>query len=70
MQAVVCTNLIMKPTCYQNLESVTKPFSIDLSLLNSLSSFQRSCVIEIGVSHFHKMIVTIKHTTADDFLRL
>ena len=42
-------------TCYKNLEN---PSSIDLILTNNPLSFQNSCVIETGLSDFHRMVVT------------
>ena len=43
-------------TCYKN---PNKPSCIDLILTNKLRSFQHSCVIETGLSDFHKMTVTV-----------
>ena len=45
-----------KLTCYKNPD---KPTYIDLILTNCPGSFQNSCVIETGLSDFHKMIVTV-----------
>ena len=50
------TSMINKPTCYKNPD---KPTCIDLILTNCPGSFQNSCVIETGLSDFHKMIVTV-----------
>ena len=50
------TSLISEPTCYKNPEN---PTCIDLILTNHPLSFQNSCVLEIGVSDFHKMKVAI-----------
>ena len=49
-------SLIMEPTCYKNPEN---PTCIDLILTNHHLSFQNSCVLETGLSDFHKMTVTI-----------
>ena len=49
-------SLIRVPTCYKNPANAT---CIDLMLTNSNWSFQTSCKIETGLSHFHKMIVTV-----------
>ena len=43
-------SLIMEPTCYKNP---------DLILTNHPLSFQNSCVLDTGLSDFHKMKVTI-----------
>ena len=51
--------MINKPTCYKNPD---KPTCIDLILTNCPRSFQNSCVIETGLSDFHKMIVTVMKT--------
>ena len=51
---------INDPTCFKNPEN---PSCIDLSLTNSPYSFQNSCVIETGLSDFHKMIVSVMRTT-------
>ena len=50
------TNLIKQPTCFKNSE---KPNCIDLILTNSPKSFQTTCVIETGLSGFHRMIVSV-----------
>ena len=52
--------MINKPTCYKNPE---RPSCIDLFLTNCPHSFQNSCVIETGLSDFHKMVVTVMKTT-------
>ena len=52
--------MINKPTCYKN---PGKPTFTDLILTNCPRSFQNSCVIEIGLSDFHKMIVTVMKTS-------
>ena len=48
-------NLINKPTCYENSE---KPTCINLILTNRPTSFQRSAVLETGLSDFHLLTVT------------
>ena len=52
--------MINKLTCYKNPD---KPTCIDLILTNCTGSFQNSCVIETGLSDFHKMIVTVMKTS-------
>ena len=54
------TSMINMPTCYKNPD---KPTCIDLILTNCPGSFQNSCVIETGLSDFHKMIVTVMKTS-------
>ena len=54
------TSMINKPTCYKNPDKTT---CIDLILTNCPGSFQNSCVIETGLSDFHKMIVTVMKTS-------
>ena len=49
-------NLIKEPTCYKN---PTNPKCIDLMLTNRHRSFQNSCVIETGLSDFHRVTVTV-----------
>ena len=49
-------SLIKEPTCHENPNKLS---CIDLILTNKPRSFQQSCVIEIGLSDFHKMTVTI-----------
>ena len=49
-------SLIKEPPCYKN---PNKPSCIDLILINKQRSFQHSCVIETGLSNFHKMTVTV-----------
>ena len=53
-------NLIKEPTCYKN---PNKPTCIDLMLTNKPRSFKHSCVIETGLSDFHRMIVTVMKAT-------
>ena len=53
-------SLIKDPTCFENPEN---PSCIDLILTISPYSFQNSCVIETGLSDFHKMIVSAMKTT-------
>ena len=53
------TNLINKATCYKNPNN---PSCIDLLLTNFPKCFQNSCVIETGLSDFHKMVVTVMKT--------
>ena len=48
--------LIKESTCFKNPEN---PICIDLMLTNSYRSFHKSCLIETGLSDFHKMIVTV-----------
>ena len=54
------TSMISKPTCYKNPD---RPSCVDLILTNCPRSFQNSCVIETGLSDFHKMVVTVMKTT-------
>ena len=49
-------SIINKSTCYNN---PTKPYCIDLFLTNSPNSFQKSTVVEAGLSVFHKTIVMV-----------
>ena len=50
------TNLIKQPTCFKNPE---KPSCIDLILTIRPKSFQSTCVIETGLSDFHRMTVSV-----------
>ena len=52
-------NLIKEPTCFKN---PANPKCIDLMLTNRHRCFQNSCVIETGLSGFHKMTVTLLRT--------
>ena len=47
-------NLIKPPTCFKNAEN---PSSIDLILTDKPRNFHSTCVIEIGLSDFHRMTV-------------
>ena len=49
-------DLIKQPTCFKNPE---KPSCIDLILTNRPKSFQSTCVIETGLSDFHRMTVSV-----------
>ena len=50
-------SLTTEPTCYKNPEN---PTCIDLILTSHPFSFRNSCVLETGLSDFHKMTVTIR----------
>ena len=52
--------MVNKATCYKNPD---KPTCIDLILTNCPGSFQNSCVVETGLSDFHKMVVTVMKTS-------
>ena len=49
-------NLVSVPTCYKN---PLKPSCIDIFLTNCSRSFQDTQVIETGLSHLHKMNITV-----------
>ena len=52
--------MINNPTCYKNPD---RPSCINLILTNCPRSFKNSCVIETGLSEFHKLVVTVMKTT-------
>ena len=54
------TSLIKEPTCYKNPDNRS---CIDLILTNKSLSFQNSCLVETGLSDFHRMIITITKIT-------
>ena len=47
--------LIKEPKCYKNSENLS---CIDLILTNNAKCFQSSCVVETGLSDFHRMTLT------------
>ena len=49
-------SLIEKPTCFKDPDN---PTCIDLILINRQKCFQNSTIIEIGLSDFRKLTVTI-----------
>ena len=49
-------SLIEKPTCFKDPNN---PTCIDLILINRQKGFQNSTIIEIGLSDFHRLTVTI-----------
>ena len=49
------SNLVKNPTCYKSL---TNPSCIDLFLTNKKLSFKHTTTIDMGISDFHRMIVT------------
>ena len=57
-------NLIKQPTCYKN---ISRPTCIDLILKNVPRSFQRTCVIETGLSDFHLMTLTVMKNSFKKF---
>ena len=58
------TSLIKQPTCLKNSE---KPSCIDLILTNKPKSFQSTCVIETGLSDFHKTLCLSLKCTFKNF---
>ena len=52
--------MVNKATCYENTD---KPVSKELILTNCSRSFQNSCVIETGLSDFHKIVDTVMETS-------
>ena len=51
-----CKNIVKGKTCFKN---PINPTCIDLIIANRPKSFQESKVIEIGLSEFHKMSLTV-----------
>ena len=49
-------SLIKQPACFKNPEN---PSCIDLILANKPRSFQTKCVIETGLSDFHRMTISV-----------
>ena len=49
-------SIIKQPTCFKNSE---KPSCIDLILTNRPKSFQSTCVMETGLSDFHRITVSV-----------
>ena len=49
-------NLVKVPTCYK---SITNPSCIDLIITNRKHCFQNTSAVEIGLSDFHKLVVTV-----------
>ena len=56
--------LIKEPTYYKNPDN---PSCIDIILTNNPKCFQSSCVVETGLSDFHRMKVTVLKTTFKKF---
>ena len=54
------TSMLNKATCYKN---PYKTIYVDLILKNCPGPFQNSCVVETGLSDFHKMVVTVMKTS-------
>ena len=50
------TNLVKVSTCYKNSEN---PSTIDLILTNRKHSFQNTTALEVGISDFHKLVLTV-----------
>ena len=51
-----CKNLVKDKTCFKNPEY---PRCIDLFITNSIMGFQNTTAVAIGLSDFHKIIVTV-----------
>ena len=47
------------PICFKNSNN---PSCIDLFLTNRQQCFQQACAIEMGISDFNKMVVTVMKT--------
>ena len=58
------TNLIKQTICFKNPK---KPSCINLILTNRPKSFQTRCVIETGLSDFHRLTVSILKRTFKNF---
>ena len=54
------TNLTKQPTCFKNPK---KPSCTNLILTSRPKSFQATCVIETGLSDFHRMTALLKMST-------
>ena len=48
------------PTCFKNPEN---PSCIDLLLTNSKNNFDETVVLELGLSDFHKLVVSVLKVT-------
>ena len=55
-------NLLKKSACFENLEH---PLCIDSTLTYSPYNFKNSCILEAGLSNFHKATVTMLKTKFD-----
>ena len=55
-----CVYFVNKVTCFRNIGN---PSCIDLILANKPRSFIQSSVIEMGLSDFHRVPITIMITT-------
>ena len=53
-------NIVKKPTCHKSL---TNPSCNDLVITNSSLSFQNTKTISMGLSDFHKMVITVLKQT-------
>ncbi len=49
-------NLVNDPTCFK---SINNPSCIDLIITNKKQCFQNTSAVEIGLSDFHKLVVTV-----------
>ena len=56
MDVYVLRNLIKIPTCYKSADNTS---AIDMFLTNKTSGFQNTTTIEVGLSDFHLMILTV-----------
>ena len=54
------TSLTKEPTCYKNSDN---PSCIDLILTSKPLSFENLCVVETGLSDFHRMILAVTKMT-------
>ena len=53
--------IIKESTCYKNSDN---PTCIDLILTNCPKNFQKSSILETGLSDFHKMVLTVYKSEA------
>ena len=53
-------NLVKEKTCFKSLQN---PSTVDLFLTNNSRYFQGTRAISVGISDFHKLIITVMKTT-------
>ena len=53
-------NLVKEKTCFKSIQN---PSTVDLFLTNNSRCFQSTRAISVGISDFHKLIVTVMKTT-------
>ena len=60
LNAYSLKNLVKEKTCFKSLQN---PSTVDIFLTNNYRCFQGTCALSVGISDFHKLIITVMKST-------